>query len=74
MSFTNAPILQQSNQPMQIVLQLDGSRFTIAGTLNHYDIVRILRPVNFYFQKFSPAELNYNTNDRQLLAIVRTLK
>ena len=44
------------------------------GHPQQYDVFGVLRPVNFYSRKCSPAEQNYDTYDRELLAIVETLK
>jgi len=53
---------------------MDASGFAITGILNQYNGFGILRPVNFYSQKCSPAEQNYATYNRELLAIVETLR
>jgi len=74
MTFTEAPILQRFDLAKRISLQTDASGFAIAGILNQYDVVWVLRPVNFYSRKCSPAEHNYDTYDWDLLAIVETLK
>jgi len=50
------------------------SGFEIAGILNQYNVFVVLRPVNFYSRKCSPAKKNYDTYNRELLAIVGTLK
>jgi hypothetical protein len=73
-TFTEAPILQHFDPAKPIILQTDASGFAIAGILNQYDVFGVLRPVNFYSRKCSPAEQNYDTYDRELLAIVETLK
>jgi len=73
-TFTEAPILQHFDPAKPIILQTDASGFAIAGILNQYDGFRVLRPVNFYTRKCSSAEQNYDTYDRELLAIVETLK
>ena len=72
--FTEAPILQHFDPAKPIVLQTDASGFAIAGILNQYDGFGVLRPVNFYSWKCSPAEQNYDNDDEKLLAIVETLK
>jgi len=41
--------------------------------LNQHDGFRVLRPVNFYSRKCASAEQNYDTYDRELLAIVESL-
>ena len=73
-TFTEAPILQHLDRAKPIILHTDVSGFSLAGNLNQYDGFRVLRPVNFYSRKCSSAEQNYNTYDRELLAIVETPK
>jgi len=73
-TFTEAPILQHFDPAKPIIPQTDVSGFAIAGILNQYDVFGVLRPVDFYSRKCSPAEQNYDTYDRELLAIVETLK
>jgi hypothetical protein len=41
--------------------------------INQYDRFGILRPVNFYTQKSSPAKWNYDTYDRKVLSIVEPI-
>ena len=55
-AFTVAPIFQHFDPQKPIILQTDASGFAIAGILNQYDGFGILRPVNFYSRKCSPAE------------------
>jgi hypothetical protein len=73
-AFSEAPIHQHFDPAKPIILQTDASGFAIAGILNQYDSFGILRPVNFYSQKCSPAEQNYDTYNRELSAIVETLR
>jgi hypothetical protein len=73
-AFTDAPILNHFDPAKPIILQTDASGFAIAGILNQYDGFGILRPVNFYSRKCTGAEQNYDTYDRELLAIVETMK
>jgi hypothetical protein len=73
-AFTEAPILQHFDPRKPIILQTDTSGFAIAGILYQYDGFGTLRPVNFYSRKCSPAEQNYDMYDRELLAIVETMK
>jgi hypothetical protein len=71
---TNAAILQHFDHAKPIILQTDVSGFATSGILNQYDDFVVLRPVNCYTLHFSSAEHNYDTYDRELLAIVETLK
>ena len=73
-AFTEALILQHFDPAKPIILQTDASGFAIASILNQYDRFGTLQPVNFYSGKCSPAEQNYNRYDRELLAIVKTMK
>jgi hypothetical protein len=73
-TFTKAPIPQHFNPATPIIHQTDASGFVIAGIPNQYNAFGVLRPVNFYFRKCSPAEQNYDTYDRELLPIVETLQ
>ena len=73
-AFTDAPILNHFDLPKPIILQTNASGFAIAGILNHYDRFGILIPVNFHSRTCTGAEQNYDTYDRELLAIVETMK
>jgi hypothetical protein len=73
-AFTDAPILQHFDPSKPITLQTDASGFAIAGILNQYDGFGVLRPVAFFSRKCTPAEQNYDTYDRELLAIIESFK
>ena len=73
-AFTDTPIYQHFDQANPIILLTDTSGFTMTGIPNQSHAFGIRRPVNFYSQKRSPAEQNYDTYDRELLAIVDTLR
>src|SRR6202012_6088985 len=57
-----------------IVLQSNASGFAIAEIFNQLNDFGGLRPVAFISSKRSPAEQNYDTYDRELLAIVESFK
>jgi len=73
-TFTEAPILQHFDLAKPIILQTDASGFAIAGIPNQYNVFGVLRPVNFYSRKCSPAEQNYDSYYRELCAIAETIK
>jgi hypothetical protein len=73
-AFTEAPILQHFDPEKPITLQSDASGFAIASILNQFDGFGVLRPTSFYSRKCTPAEQNYDTYDRELLAIVVAMK
>jgi hypothetical protein len=74
MGFTKAPILQHFSPRKPIIPQTYASGFAIAGIINQHVAFGILHPVNVYSRKCSPAKQNYNTYDRELWAIVETMK
>jgi hypothetical protein len=73
-TFIKALIHQHFDLAKPIILQTDVSGFATVGILNQYDGFCVLRTINFYSRKWSSAEQNYNTYDRELLAIMETLK
>ena len=74
MTITEAPILENLDWVKPIILPTDVCGFAIAGILNDYNIVGVLRPVDFHSRRCSSAYQSYDAYDRELLAIVETLK
>jgi hypothetical protein len=72
--FPKPPILQHFNLQKPIILQTNATSFAIARILNQYDGFRNVRLVNLYARKWSPGDQNYDTYDREHLAIVQTQK
>jgi len=70
--FGTAEVVRHFDPALPIVLETDASDFALSGILSqqHSDG---LRPVSFYSRKFQPAELNYDTHDKELLAIIECL-
>jgi hypothetical protein len=68
--FTTAPILVTFDPERRIILETDASDFAIGACLGQLDEQGKLRPVAYYSRKLSPAELNYDVHDKELLAIV----
>jgi hypothetical protein len=73
-AFLEAPILQHFDAEKPITLPTDASGFAIASFLNQFDGFGVLRTTSFYSRKCNPTEQNYDTYDRQLLAIVASMK
>ncbi|PRP72872.1 putative gag/polymerase/env polyprotein, partial [Planoprotostelium fungivorum] len=71
--FKTADICRHFNQQLPIILETDASDFAISGILlqEHRDGVH---PVGFYSRKLRTEELNYDTHDKELLAIVESFK
>ncbi|KAG2777578.1 hypothetical protein PC129_g22194 [Phytophthora cactorum] len=68
----NPPVLHLPvfSQPMH--LRTDASKFAVGGVLFHV-VDGIERPIAYTSRKMKPAELNYPTQQQQLLAIVHAL-
>ena len=58
----------------QIWVYADASDYAIGSEISQLDENGKRRPVLFYSRKLIPAEMNYSTADKELLAIVQTLK
>ncbi len=77
--FTTAPILKHFDPNKTCIVETDASYFALSGILSqrHTDPAtnrELLHPVAFHSQKFIPAEINYDTHDKELLAIVDSFK
>jgi hypothetical protein len=73
-AFTTAPILAHFQPDRPSTVETDASDFAIAAVLSQPDSNNILHPVAFYSRKLTPAELNYEIYDKEMLAIVVALK
>jgi transposase InsO family protein len=58
----------------QTWLHADASDYAIGAEISQKDSNGKRRPVLFYSRKLLPAEMNYATPDKELLAIVQTMK
>ena len=69
--FTSAPILAHADPARPFVVETDGSDFALGAVLSQVqECDGLLHPVAFYSRKFTPAEINYEIYDKELLAIV----
>lgn len=71
--FTSADIVRHFNPALPIQLETDASDYAISGILSQTHVDGI-HPVSFFSRKLKSAELNYDTHDKELLAIVESLK
>ena len=55
------------------MLKIDLFNRALGACLNQY-YKEQLYPITFYSRKLSPAELNYNIHNKELLAVVDTFK
>lgn len=68
-SFTSAPILRHFNPDLEVIIETDASNFAIGCVLSQKWEAR-LHPVAFHSRKMTPAEMNYDVHDKELLALV----
>lgn len=67
-------ILLLFNEEEQIWIHTDASNYALGAEISQLDSQGKRRPVLFYSRKLLPAERNYTTGDKEMLAIVQTFK
>lgn len=72
--FVTAPLLRHFDPRLPVHLISDASDFAMSGILLQPDNDGLLHPCSFYSRKWSPAEVNYDTHDKELLAIIETFR
>ena len=73
-AFTRAPVLHHWVPDRQITVETDASDYAIAGILSITSDSGELHPVAFHSRTLTGAELNYDTHDKELLAIFEAFK
>jgi len=70
-SFTTAPILAYYDPTLPVTVETDASDYAMGAILSQPPSLQSteLHPIAFWSRKFSPAELNYEIHDKELLAI-----
>jgi RNase H-like domain found in reverse transcriptase/Integrase zinc binding domain/Chromo (CHRromatin Organisation MOdifier) domain/Integrase core domain len=58
----------------QTFVHTDASDYAISGEISQLDNNGKRRPVLFFSRKLTPAEMNYSTPDKEMLAIVQVMK
>ena len=72
-AFTTAPVLRHFDPEESGIVETDASDFALGGILSQIHEGR-LHPIPFLSRKFTEAEINYDTADKELLAIVDCFK
>jgi len=72
--FTTAPVLAHFDASKPVIIKTDASDFAIGAMLSQRDKENHLHPVAFHFRKFQPAVINYEIDDKELLAVVDAFK
>jgi hypothetical protein len=68
------PILRHYELERPALLETDASDFAIAGILSQKFEDGKLHPIQFVSRKLNPAELNYDVYDKEMLAVVFSLR
>ncbi len=79
LAFTSSPLLRHFDPRhfdprLPCTLATDTSDFTISGVLHQPDELGLLHPVAYFSRKLSPAEINYEVYDKELLAMVESFR
>lgn len=72
-AFTTAPVLAHFKPGAQCILETDASDFATAAILSQ-KVHEKVHPIAFYSRKLSPAELNYEIHDKELLPIIEAYR
>jgi hypothetical protein len=72
--FMTAPILTHFDLYGKCIVETNASDFALGSTLSQTAEDKTLHPHAFHSRKFSPAEINYEIHDKELLAIVDCFK
>jgi transposase InsO family protein len=71
--FAEDVLLTHYDPDREIIVETDASDFVTAGVLSQpHD--GILRPIAFFSRKMSPAEINYEVYDKEMLAIINAFE
>ena len=73
-AFTSAPILTHWIPDAQLIVETDASDYALAAILSIVNKDNEVHPVAFHSCTFTVAELNYDTHDKELLAIFEAFK
>lgn len=69
----NATLLAHPNPNAKLSIHVDASDHALGGVVLQWNENQ-WQPLSFYSQKLSPAQINYSTYDKELLAIYEGLK
>ena len=73
-AFTEVPILRHFDPTKRTRIETDASDYAVAGILSQLQEDGHWHPVAFWSRKMIAAERNYETHDKELLAIVMVFK
>ena len=73
-TFTSTPILSHWEPDQPLIVETDASDYTLATILSILLANGEIHPIAFLSRTFQSAELNYDTHDKELLAIFEAFK
>ncbi|KAF8757254.1 hypothetical protein RHS01_04117 [Rhizoctonia solani] len=73
-AITNAPVLCHADPSKPYFLETDASGAALGSILSQRQEDGRLHPLGFLSESFKGAKQNYNTHDKELLAIIRSFK
>jgi hypothetical protein len=71
---TNRPVLAHLDPSKPYFLETDASGLAMGAILSQRSEDRRLNPIAYMSKSFNHTEWNYNTHDKELLAIIQALK
>jgi hypothetical protein len=73
--FTSAPILAHFDPQLPIIVEMDASDYALGAIISQTNAnTQETHPIAFHSRTFSPMETNYETHDKELLAIFDSFK
>src|SRR5271167_276442 len=73
-AFTSAPVLVNWAPDKPLIVETDASDYALGAILSIIDDSGEVHPVAFHSRVFTSAEVNYDTHDKELLAIFAAFK
>src|SRR5260370_37329801 len=73
-AFLSAPILIHHSPSKPIFIFTDATDYAISGIPHQADENGQLHPLSYFSQKLSPAEINYDVHDKEMLRVFESLK
>ena len=72
--FTFAPVLRLFDPFRKIVIKINASDYALGVILSQKGLNIKFHPIVFYSRKLTPAEINYDIHNKELLVIIKAFK
>ena len=72
--FTCAPVLTKWVPDSEMIVEMDASDYVLAAIISSWTPDSKIHPIAFHSRSFNLAEVNYDTHDKELLAIFEAFK